>query len=127
MLGFECDPDLCKSCGAVENADPLHKGKKLENVGCQNVCLQRAVTPRVAIGESTFEGWGYGLFACENIKAGTFLGEYVGEIVTESEAERRGIVYEEYFFRMNSEQSIDATRKGNYMRFVNGTHPGDRL
>lgn len=125
-LGFECDPDLCISCGAVENAHPRHKHEKLEN-GCCNVALQRAVTPRVAIGESTFEGWGYGLFACEDISNGQFLGEYVGEIVTELEAERRGIVYEEYFFTLNKEQSVDATRKGNHMRFVNGTFPGDKF
>lgn len=119
-LNFECDPDLCKSCGAVENCSPRHRHKKLEAGSCQNVALQRAATPALSVGESVFEGWNYGLYALEDIKAGSFLGEYVGEILTEEESERRGIVYEEYFFNLNAEQSIDATRMGSYMRFVNG-------
>lgn len=109
-------------------AHPRYKHSKLEESDlCQNVALQRAATPCVAIGESTFEGWGYGLFAVEDIPKGTFIGEYCGEIVSNEEAERRGIVYEEYFFTLSSETSIDATRKGNHMRFVNGTFPGDKF
>ncbi len=30
----------------------------------------------------------------ENIKRGTFISEYVGEIITNEEAERRGMIYD---------------------------------
>ena len=40
----------------------------------------------------TSNGCGWGVKAMENIKRGTFVVEYVGEIITNEEAERRGEV-----------------------------------
>lgn len=80
VLGFECDPVLCESCGAAENADPLHRYDKLET-GCENVAIQRGTTPRIAVGGATFKGWGNGVFALEDVLKDHFIGEYVGEKV----------------------------------------------
>jgi hypothetical protein len=40
--------------------------------GCANVCIQRGVTKRTIMGRSAIAGWG--LFAGEKVKAGSFLG-----------------------------------------------------
>jgi hypothetical protein len=54
---------------------------------------------------------------------GDFLAEYVGEIITSKEADRRGLVYDEakcsFLFDLNAELTIDAWRYGNTSRFIN--------
>jgi SET domain len=71
---------------------------------------------------------GYGLFSEENISAGQFVIEYVGEIITDKEAERRGNFYEmnkcSYLFnlincRENCLYSVDAALLGNKSRYIN--------
>lgn len=37
---------------------------------------------------------GLGLFVAEDVKKDSLLGEYVGEIISQEEAERRGRVYD---------------------------------
>jgi hypothetical protein len=46
---------------------------------CANVITAQA-TPRFEVGVSTIAEAGQGLFAAEDIKGGTFLGEYKGEV-----------------------------------------------
>ena len=41
----------------------------------------------------TSNGCGWGVKALEAIKRGTFVAEYVGEVITNEEAERRGQKY----------------------------------
>lgn len=74
---------------------------------------------------------GYGVFAEKDIPAGTFIGEYVGEIVSTSQAKKRLESLSEedpcyiVTFREHTPNgkvlitNIDATLKGNVMRFVN--------
>ncbi|OQO03722.1 hypothetical protein B0A48_10387 [Cryoendolithus antarcticus] len=66
---------------------------------------------------------GMGLYAGEAIRADEFIGEYVGEVITTNEGERRGAVYEHqflsYLFSLNKTQEVDATYYGNEMRFMN--------
>ena len=45
----------------------------------------------------TSNGCGWGVKALEPIKRGSFVAEYVGEVITNEEAERRGEKYGQYF------------------------------
>ena len=68
---------------------------------------------------------GFGLFAKEDLPAGTFLIEYVGEVLEEEEYERRKQFYEKshqrhyYFMNIGNGETVDATRKGGVGRFIN--------
>ncbi|XP_058769896.1 histone-lysine N-methyltransferase ASHH1-like isoform X2 [Vicia villosa] len=71
------------------------------------------------------EGRGWGLLADEDIKAGQFVIEYCGEVISWKEAKRRSHTYETqgltdaYIISLNASESIDATRKGSIARFIN--------
>ena len=45
----------------------------------------------------TDNGCGWGVKAMENIKQGSFVAEYVGEVITNEEAEERGRKYGTFF------------------------------
>jgi len=84
---------------------------------------------KVRIGDSNIAG--LGAFAGEDILKDEFVIEYVGEILSHSESERRGFFYDHkklsYLFEFkcnnNYYEAIDATRIGNESRFIN--HSGN--
>ncbi|RUS27960.1 hypothetical protein BC938DRAFT_482518, partial [Jimgerdemannia flammicorona] len=49
---------------------------------------------RTRVGVSTIPQAGWGLFATEDVARGELVGEYVGEIITDGEVERRGAIYD---------------------------------
>ena len=85
----------------------------------------------------------WGLFADEHIPAGAFVMEYVGEVLTAKDGDKRGLVYDKqgmsYLFDMNDHDEddeydkniqdaasgdffplcVDATDFGNESRFIN--------
>eukprot|EP00986_Skeletonema_menzelii_P015842 scaffold12825_cov137-Skeletonema_menzelii.AAC.5 len=116
----ECDPDLCRSCGACTDHpnNPAGDGQRCRN---DNISMKRGI--RLLVGESSVEGAGLGLFTLHSLSKGDFVDEYVGEIISQEEAERRGVVYDRqnmsYLFNLSSDFSIDATVKGNKTRYAN--------
>ncbi|XP_040383333.1 uncharacterized protein LOC102721579 isoform X2 [Oryza brachyantha] len=72
---------------------------------------------------------GLGLYTSEFIPRGSMVVEYVGEIVGQYVADKREIEYQSgkrqqyksacYFFKIDKEHIIDATRKGGIARFIN--------
>lgn len=75
------------------------------------------------IGPSTLKEAGWGLFARNDVKKGEYLLEYVGEVITQAEGERRGEIDDArdrtYLFNLCSDFAIDASRRGNKARFIN--------
>ncbi|KAK9461481.1 uncharacterized protein V1516DRAFT_676090 [Lipomyces oligophaga] len=117
----ECDPDLCRGCGADEVLDPKNRDIIDNKRYCKNVNLQRALGKRVIVGPSIVAGWG--LFLGEDMKQDEFLGEYKGELISQDEAERRGKIYDKrgvsFLFEATKDKCVDATRAGNKLRFIN--------
>ncbi|KAF4125160.1 [histone H3]-lysine27 N-trimethyltransferase EZH2 [Geosmithia morbida] len=134
QLNRECDPDLCGSCGAAERADPKNaEDDELHSRGCQNCALQRGVAKRLVMGRS--QSHGYGLYAAEDLPKDSFVIEYVGELVSGDEGDRRYIRRQNLFdgtkalsfnFTLLKECDvwIDGARYGNLSRYINHEKAG---
>jgi len=59
---------------------------------------------------------GLGLFAEEEIAAGQLIIEYIGDRITEAEANRRG---GRYLFAVTDNLTIDGKDRGNAARYIN--------
>lgn len=59
---------------------------------------------------------GLGLFTTSPIKKGTFIIEYVGELLTAAQAGERG---GQYLFEINNRWTIDGRGRDNLARYIN--------
>ncbi len=59
---------------------------------------------------------GLGLFADEPIKKGEFVIEYIGEMLTREEADKKG---GKYLFEISSCRTINGSRRENVARYIN--------
>ncbi|XP_058758536.1 histone-lysine N-methyltransferase ASHH1-like isoform X1 [Vicia villosa] len=106
LTSTECTPGHCP-CGIL----------------CKNQKFQKCEYAKTKLFKT--EGRGWGLLADEDIKAGQFVIEYCGEVISWKEAKRRSHTYETqgptdaYIISLNASESIDATRKGSIARFIN--------
>ncbi|KAF9328472.1 histone methyltransferase set2 [Podila minutissima] len=68
---------------------------------------------------------GFGLRSIEDVPAGTFVMEYIGEVLPHSSFVKRTREYSQagvkhfYFMSLQSDEVIDATKKGCLARFIN--------
>jgi histone-lysine N-methyltransferase EZH2 len=115
----ECDPDLCKSCDACTdppNLPATQQRCRNDNIGMRRHC-------HLLLGESSIADAGWGIYSKHALKKGDFVHEYVGEVISQEEAERRGRIYDKvnrsYLFNLTSDFVVDASRKGNKSRFAN--------
>ncbi|KAF3337736.1 histone-lysine N-methyltransferase ASHH2-like isoform X2 [Carex littledalei] len=106
MLSIECIKGMCP-CGEL----------------CSNQQFQRRNYAKLMYFRS--EKKGYGLQLLEDVPAGRFLIEYVGEVLDMATYEARQKEYASrgqkhfYFMTLNGGEVIDACAKGNLGRFIN--------
>ncbi|XP_064155863.1 histone-lysine N-methyltransferase SUV39H1-A isoform X2 [Anguilla rostrata] len=92
---------------------------------CPNRVVQRGIQYDLCIFK-TPDGRGWGVRTMEHIRKNCFVMEYVGEIITTEEAERRGHIYDRqgatYLFDLDYVEdvyTVDAAHYGNISHFVN--------
>lgn len=106
LTSIECSNEKCQ-CGE----------------DCQNQRFQKKQYADVDIIHT--EKKGYGMRANVNIPHGTFVYEYIGEVVPEAKFRKRAKYYEKsglkhfYFMMLQQGEFIDATAKGCLARFCN--------
>ncbi|XP_077592922.1 histone-lysine N-methyltransferase EHMT1-like isoform X1 [Stigmatopora nigra] len=87
---------------------------------CKNRVVQNGLRTRLELFRTLKKGWG--VRTLQDIPQGTFVCEYVGEIITDAEAEMRQ--NDSYLFSLDDKQPqdpycIDARFYGNISRFLN--------
>uniref|UniRef100_A0A0N4ZFL7 [Histone H3]-lysine(27) N-trimethyltransferase n=1 Tax=Parastrongyloides trichosuri TaxID=131310 RepID=A0A0N4ZFL7_PARTI len=123
ILGWECTPNLCKKCCCDKSIEA-----PLKDI-CKNSFVQRGLCKRLEILPSSVGG--FGAFAVDTIEKGEFISEYTGELISETESEKRGRIYDSkktsYLFILNSTQQIDSYDYGNTSRFINHSDTNDNV
>ncbi|XP_074474905.1 histone-lysine N-methyltransferase EHMT1 isoform X2 [Sebastes fasciatus] len=86
---------------------------------CKNRVVQNGIRTRLQLFRTSKKGWG--VRAVQDIPQGTFVCEYVGEIISEAEAEMRQ--NDTYLFSLDDKPQdlycVDARFYGNISRFLN--------
>ncbi|XP_034244995.1 histone-lysine N-methyltransferase SETD2 [Thrips palmi] len=90
---------------------------------CSNKRFQSAEYAKCEVFKT--EKKGFGLRTTEDLPGGSFIMEYVGEVLDPKEFRKRAKEYSKdqnkhyYFMALKSDAIIDATTKGNISRFIN--------
>ncbi|XP_023328199.1 histone-lysine N-methyltransferase SUV39H1-A [Eurytemora carolleeae] len=145
-LGCECENCSSKcSCYGMNETEMAYNqnGRLRVDIGypiyecnkrckCPSSCRNRVVQNgrKVKLGIfRTSNGCGWGVRTLENIKKGSFVVQYVGEVITSDEAEERGKKYDadgktylfDLDFNLGDENpfTVDAAFYGNLSHFIN--------
>lgn len=88
-------------------------------INCNNRVVQNGITCRLQMFRTNGRGWG--VRTLMDIPKGTFVCEYVGELISDSEADIRED--DSYLFDLDNKDGdtycIDARKYGNISRFIN--------
>lgn len=113
----ECTPGLCEGCVVP----PTEKSGTLDAESCCNMSMQTRNFKQLLLAKSTVHGWG--AFIASDALKNELITEYLGEVITQEEADRRGKIYDKlnrsYLFHLNEQYVVDAARKGNKIKFAN--------
>jgi len=113
---MECDPNVCKCDTCTDPPDKVVTNQKCRN---DSITMRRRGA-HLLVAESEETGAGFGIYNKRVIQRGEFIDEYVGEIITQEDADNRhGQMDDSYLFGLSSDYVIDAKRKGNKTRFMN--------
>ncbi|XP_014673040.1 PREDICTED: histone-lysine N-methyltransferase EHMT2-like isoform X2 [Priapulus caudatus] len=86
---------------------------------CSNRIVQDGIKVRLQLFRTPGKGWG--VRPLQNVSKGTFICEYIGEVITDSEADTRED--DSYLFDLDNKEGetycIDARYYGNVARFIN--------
>jgi histone-lysine N-methyltransferase SETD2 len=133
VMTCDCKPSVKNginhACG--DDSDCINRLTSIECINdrcgcgddCQNQRFQKRQYARVDVINT--EKKGYGLRALEDIPQGTFVYEYIGDVITEAKFHQRAKYYQEngyrhfYFMMLQKGEFIDATEKGCLARFCN--------
>lgn len=88
--------------------------KHLQSINLEYIDIPKWIHPSVYISYSKIDNAGLGVFAKNDILPGTFLGEYLGEIVNECKNNNYAFSYEK-----NKLISALDINKSNYTRYIN--------
>ncbi|XP_076241936.1 suppressor of variegation 3-9 isoform X1 [Calliopsis andreniformis] len=99
------------------------------DMDCVNRVVQRGTDMKLCVFR-TANGRGWGVKTLKPIKKGSFVTEYVGEVITSEEAEKRGKEYDAagrtYLFDLDYNETeeqcpytVDAAMYGNISHFIN--------
>eukprot|EP00752_Nemacystus_decipiens_P004070 g3725.t1 len=111
-----CYDDQCHNYATMQECrkDRCHPG-------CRNQRIQKRENAKVEVFEAA--GKGMGLKLLEPVSKGQFIAEYVGEIITRKELNKRMIssagTRKLYMMQLGDNTYLDAKRKGGIARFVN--------
>ncbi|XP_076163102.1 suppressor of variegation 3-9 isoform X2 [Ptiloglossa arizonensis] len=99
------------------------------DMSCVNRVVQRGTEMKLCIFRTT-NGRGWGVKTLQVIRKGSFVTQYVGEVITNEEAEKRGKEYDAagrtYLFDLDYNETeeqcpytVDAAMYGNVSHFIN--------
>ncbi|KAF4143249.1 SET domain-containing protein [Phytophthora infestans] len=122
-----CVLDRRTGCGCGEGCSnrAMHYECEVETCPCGYQCTNRKFQIGFSVSAAVVDCGrkGVGLVAMEFFDADEYVGEYVGEVLTNTEATFQSRYYGRlahyYMLRMSANQAIDATHFGGRMRFIN--------
>jgi [histone H3]-lysine36 N-trimethyltransferase len=117
-----CDNDCINFATSMECTNTPDTSCSLGTL-CRNRRFQNAEYPTVDVIQT--EAKGYGIRSLSPLPEGTFIYEYVGEVIDEPTFRTRMHDYDEegikhfYFMMVQQGEYIDATKRGGLGRFIN--------